>query len=330
MNNNISNIETKIILFKWSTVIILIFLLAITSATQFFGIGPDFREYEYLFIKQGYVRDSVEPAYLIIRTLNDILYPNSVYFIFIFSVVLSISLKIKAFNKLSERPITALFYCLTALFFIHEYTQIRAAVSIGIFLNAIPDIIKNNKLKFTIKLFCATLFHYSAIIMIFCWIYVRLFNKNIVYIFIPFVGFMIAMFIGSMKELANLIYMVQEFIGLNKSGNVSDFIKPYNLKYLTSLLFLFLTYKILPEDNKREIVLFRIYSFGLCCFYYILPAQLPVIAVRLAEYYTPAFFIVFTNCANNQNGYKRYCLFFLLMIYTILYCYAALKTTYIL
>ena len=133
-----------------------------------------------------------------------------------------------------------------------------------------------------------------------------------------------------MKELANLIYMIQEFIGLNKSGNVSDFIKPYNLKYLTSLLFLFLTYKILPEDNKREIVLFRIYSFGLCCFYYILPAQLPVIAVRLAEYYTPAFFIVFTNCANNQNGYKRYCLFFLLMIYTILYCYAALKTTYIL
>lgn len=330
MSNNTLNIETKIALFKWTIIIVLITLLAMASASQFFGIGPDFKEYQYLFIKQGYVRDSVEPAYLILRSINDLLCPNSVYYIFIISVILSITLKIKAFKKLSDTPLVILFYCLIALFFIHEYTQIRAAVSIGIFLNAIPDIIENNKVKFFIKLIIATLFHYSAIIMIFCWIYVRLFRRNTIYILIPAIGFILAMSFGSMKELAQFIYIAQEFLGLNKSGNVSDFIKPYNLKYLASLSFLFLTYLILPKNQKRETVLFRIYSFGLCCFYYILPAQLPVIAVRLAEYYTPTLFIVYTNCAYSQIGYKRYLLFFLLIIFTMLYCYAALKTTYIL
>lgn len=323
-----SNLLKSIYICKWYTFTCLILFLAFFSAIRYFGDGPDYYEYEKLFIYNNFSRDSLEPAYEVIRNINDIVNPNSVLLVFFFSALAAMLMKISAFTKITKHPIRVSIYCLLSLYFIHEYTQIRAAVSIGIFLLSIPDIYSNKPKRYFFKMILASCFHYSAIMMLPCWIYIHFFKKNKYYIIIPVIGLIIALLFGTNKELMKLIFIIEELLGLNKSGNVSDFIKPYNLKYLVSLFSLYIIYRILPENDKKNGYLFRIYSFALCCFYYILPAQLPVMAVRFAEFYTPVLFIVFINCYYYiHNKTKRYIYLTFFHGYILLYLYASLKTT---
>ncbi|WP_455673671.1 EpsG family protein [Phocaeicola sp.] len=325
------NLRMALIACKWSCLAYFILFMAIVSSARLLGIGPDYTEYIDIFIYKGYVRPAIEPAYEVVRKINDMISPRSLFLIYMFSVLLSQLLKLKAFISLSQYPIRVFIYSLLALYLIHEYTQIRAAVSIGVFLIAIPDLIAGKSKKYIFKIFVASCFHYSAIIALLGLLYVRLFKRNIIYLILPFLGFILALSLGAIEELTQYIYLVQEFIGLNKSGNESDFIKPSNLKYLMSLLSLFVVYKMLPLDDYKNAILFRFYSFGLCCFYYILPAQLPVIAVRLAEFYTPTLFIVYTNCVFLiGNKCKRLLLLVAFDIFVLFYCYASLKTTVVL
>lgn len=313
---------------KWYIFICFLLFMAFFSAIRFFGEGPDYSEYERLFIYNNYSRDSLEPAYEVIRKINDIISPNSIFWVFFFSALTAMILKIKAFSLITKHPIRATIYCLLSLFFIHEYTQIRAAVAIGIFLLSISDIYANRPKRYFFKMCIAVCFHYSAIMMLPCWIYIHFFKKNKYYLIIPVIGFIIALLFGKNEELMRLIFIVEDMLGLNKSGNVSDFIKPYNLKYLVSLFGLYIIYRILPENDKKNTYLFRIYSFGLCCFYFILPAQLPVMAVRFAEFYTPVLFIVVINCYYYiYDKTKRFIYISYFHGYILLYLYASLNTT---
>lgn len=313
---------------KWYTFSCILLIMAFFSAIRFFGDGPDYYEYKRLFLYDITSRGSLEPAYEVIRKINDIISPESVFWVFLFSALAAMILKIKAFTKITKYPIRVTIYCLLSLYFIHEYTQIRAAVSIGIFLLSIRDIYSNRPKRYFFKMILASCFHYSAIMMLPCWIYIHLFKKKKYYIITPIIGFFIALIFGANKELMRLIFIVEEFLDLNKSGNVSDFIKPYNLKYLISLFTLYIIYRIVPENDKKNIYLFRIYSFALCCFYFILPAQLPVMAVRFAEFYTPVLFIVYINCYYYiHTKTKRFLYITFLHGYVLLYLYASLNTT---
>lgn len=79
-------------------------------------------------------------------------------------------------------------------FILHEMTQIRAGVAAAIFLLALEDIKNRNFKIYLIKTILAMMFHYSAIIMIF----VYLFNPNKMnvrfFFFIPIIGIIIAAF----------------------------------------------------------------------------------------------------------------------------------------
>lgn len=322
----IYKVKEQLFICQWYTFFCVVVLLALFSAIRFWGEGPDFYEYERLFIYHS--ENSLEPAYKVLKKINHFVCPKSVFFIFFFSALVAMLLKIRAFMKMTKYPIRVTIYCLLSLYLIHEYTQIRAAVAIGIFLLSISDIYSKKTGRYFFKMFLAFCFHYSAIMMLPCWIYIHLSKKNIYYVLFPVIGFIIALAFGQNKELMKIIYFVEESLGFNKSGNISDYIKPYNLKYLISLFTLFLIYKLLPKNNIKDTYLFRIYSFGLSCFYFILPAQLPVMAVRFAEFYTPALFVVFTNCIYNQhNKFKRFFYLTYFHGYILLYLYASFNTT---
>jgi len=55
------------------------------------------------------------------------------------------------------------------LYFLQEFTTIRAGAASGILLLSIQDIIKKNNRGFFLKVFCACLFHYSSLIFVAIW-----------------------------------------------------------------------------------------------------------------------------------------------------------------
>lgn len=152
----------------------MLFIAGVISAGRLLGIGADYDGYRELFTHEGFKRDSIEPAYRFLRYLNDYLFDGHVAPIYFISVITALSLKIRAFRSLSSHWNVVLFLYFLSFFFVHEYTQIRAAVAIGIFLCSIKDINENRPFCFFIKMLIATLFHYSAMIMLFCWIYTRM------------------------------------------------------------------------------------------------------------------------------------------------------------
>ena len=282
-----------------------------------------------IFVQKGFVREPVEPAYIFLRYVNDCLLSGQVGFIYLISALTALALKMHAFRNLSSHANLILCCYFLSFYLIHEYTQIRAAVAIGIFLCSIRDINNNKPFCYICKTLIATLFHYSAIIMIFCWTYVRFANTKKKCVFITISGFFVSIFLESTPVLTEYVYLIQEAVGLNKSGIESNFMSPWNTKYLMLLsLFIYLS-AIIKKDDVKNFTLFKIYSFGLCCYYYLLPIQLPVISVRLAEFYTVVLIILLVNIAYDNNyctKKKRFMLLSTALLVSVLYGYAAMKT----
>lgn len=315
---------------EYYLIFLLIFIPGVVSAGRLLGIGADYGGYIELFTYTGLERDSIEPAYRFLRWLNDFLFDSHVAPIYFISVITALSLKIHAFKSLSSHWNIVLFLYFLSFFFVHEYTQIRAAVAIGIFLCSIKDIDENRPTRFFVKMLIATLFHYSAMIMLFCWIYTRMARSIKFYVVVTLSGVVFSIFFTEFAStLTKYIYMLQDLIGLNKSGGESDFMSPWNLKYATLLSLFLLASTLIKKEDSLNFTLYKIFSFGLCCYYYLLPLQLPVISVRFAEFYSVVYIILMVNMAYNKDYCtvkKGYLLLFMSLGVTVLYGYAAMKT----
>ena len=326
---NASYIKAKKIR-EYYLIFLLLFIAGVISAGRLLGIGADYNGYRELFTHEGFKRDSIEPAYRFLRYLNDYLFDGHVAPIYFISVITALSLKIRAFRSLSSHWNVVLFLYFLSFFFVHEYTQIRAAVAIGIFLCSIKDINENRSFCFFIKMLIATLFHYSAMIMLFCWIYTRMARSIKFCVVVTLTGVVFSIFfVEFASNLTKYVYLLQDLIGLNKSGGESDFMSPWNLKYATLLFLFLLVSTLIKKEDSLNFTLYMIFSFGVCCYYYLLPLQLPVISVGFAEFYSVVYVILMVNMAYNKDycTVKRgYLLLFISFGVTVLYGYAAMKT----
>jgi hypothetical protein len=77
--------------------------------------------------------------------------------------IIAVSLKMNAVFKISVIPLLSILVYFSHFYFLHEATQIRAGIAIGLFLNAIPYI-GSNKKKYFLLIGIAFLFHYSSVI----------------------------------------------------------------------------------------------------------------------------------------------------------------------
>lgn len=277
--------------------------MILVAVFQLFGSSNDYVGYKKIFtFSYGEKRNSTEPFFRFLRFLNDNYFNSSILTIFIFTSVFSFCLKWNAFKRITGKKSYFLFFCHTMCFFgILEYTQIRASCAIAIFLYSLNDL-KNNKYRnYLLKAFIATLFHYSAFTMFIFYIYVRIFRSKKMYILLPVIGFFFSVICDEIlgSELRNILYVLEKASGLNKSGNVSDFMSPFNTKYLLLLVTFAVNAVFTKENDSVNIILMKAVSFGLCFYYWLNPIGLPVISVRLAEFYTSVFVLYyFMNIRN--------------------------------
>jgi len=254
------------------------------------GVGKDSANYAlYLTYSNLSIFDK-EPMFGLLKYINSILFNSEAQTFFIMFAILGVTLKIVAIMRLSLLPLLSIITYISLYFVLHEMTQIRAGVAAGFFLLAIPDIVNRNKKKFLIKIFLASLFHYSAIVMIFTY-FINAKKINLAYYLIfPLVGFLFA----SEKELSlffiefvtNLLpdflsSKINLYLLLMGSGTY-DHINIFNF-YYTSLVFIYLlslsNYKMFKSEY--DLLMIKILGIMLTLFY--LLSALPVLAFRVSE-----------------------------------------------
>lgn len=152
-----------------------------------------------------------EPTFWMLVEINRVLFSSNERTFFLIFAIIGVSLKILAINRLSSMPFLSLWAYICLYFILHEMTQIRAGIAAGIFLLSIPDICNRNLKKFIIKVLFASLFHYSAIVMLSLY-FLNLRKISIIYFFLPVIGLFLAYFGLSKILLLNFTDFLPEFL----------------------------------------------------------------------------------------------------------------------
>ncbi len=304
--------------------------MALSSIFQFFGLSNDYIGYKQIFtFEYGLKRNNTEPFFIFLRYLNDILFNSVLITILIFTTLFSFFVKWKSFKKISKTKPYLIFICqIFCFFWIQEYTQIRASCAIAIFFSALSDLVNKKDRNYFIKAVIATLFHYSAFTMFVFYIYVRFFKSQMIYILFPIFGFIFSVMCSNLfgSKLRELLWLLERVSGLNKSGNISDFMSPFNSKYLMLLFSFSFNAFFTPKSDKTDSILMKSMSFGLCFYYFFNPIGLPVISVRLAEFYTSVFVMYFFLNIKNIRIKEKAIFKIGIFLPVILYSIASIKT----
>jgi hypothetical protein len=245
-----------------------------------------------------------EPAFWIIKHFNDIFFSGDVHTFFLIFATLGISIKFLAIKKISKMPLLSVIVYLSIYFILHEMTQIRAGVAAGFFLLSIPDIYDRNFRKFIIKALLAISFHYSAIVMLPLY-FLNPKRLNIIFLLLPTIGFILAIFNLSQFFLLNFInilpnflaYKIQIYLELLKLGEHSE-ISIINIYYCFLLFSIYIFYFLLIKNKIKiksnyDIIFIKILSISLFTFYFF--SNVPVFAYRISEFLNVVVIVFFAN-----------------------------------
>lgn len=138
-------------------------LLSVLAGSQYFGASKDVEGYYYFFDEISFdYAGRFEPLFVLLS--NFLKWINNDFSFFVFSItLLSISLKLFLLSKFNNFLLSLVLYLLI-LFPVHELTQYRASLALGLlYLSFYFLSVENHKIH-AIMLFAASVFtHYSVV-----------------------------------------------------------------------------------------------------------------------------------------------------------------------
>lgn len=209
--------------------------------------------------------------------------------LFIFAL-LSVGLKIYAIKKYSYAPLASVLYFFSWLFLLQDFTQIRAAVAVGILLFAVQDIYQRNLFRFIFKVGLACLFHYSSLLI------VPLYFVNREKINKKYYLIMLGIFIvlGLQKSI-NIFTIIPGLSAVSNKLNTymlfqgMTAINVLNINSLINVFLVFilvLNYEKIKQYSKYSVIFIKQSYFS--CLSYLVLSAVPVLAFRVSELYAIA------------------------------------------
>lgn len=236
-----------------------------------------------------------EPTFWLINEFNKILFGVSEQTFFLIFAMIGVGIKLYVIKKYSLTPILSLLTYIAMFFVLHEMTQIRAGVAIGLVFLAFHDLVMNRSLSFVIKILIASLFHYSAIIMLL--FYPLSANKinSLFYIMLPLVG----LFLSDSNVISGIMYQsvsilpdilstkIHIYLSMMEQGEIAQ-VNPVNAGNFFLLCIYYLNIYIATKKQNYEaeegyyLLCIKLLGFG----FFILFAFsfLEVFAYRMANY----------------------------------------------
>ena len=239
-------------------VLVLVFVVFVITAFRMLGLDPDNEAYRHL-IQQNISDDTkfYELTFLFLRELNRALFDDPLFVFFIYAL-LAFSVKIYVFIVYSKAPLLSFVIFICGFVLLHEYTQIRAAVAVGVFLTSVDDLDKGNLCRYMLKVLIASAFHWSSIILIPLYFIVNKLSLNkhifVLLMIVFFALFVVVLGIDLLKPV-HLFLSSRE--GVNPFGPVKEF-KIFNLLSLSQLMIVLVCFGLHKYKNNNYLIILKL------------------------------------------------------------------------
>lgn len=277
--------KDKLVISIYVTAVAMMVLLA-----AFKPIGIDADSLTYLDHYNGSTKVDIEYSCLLICDIARDVF-QSPQFIFVIYALLAIPIKAYGTTRMTDLWFVSLLVWLSNYFILHDLTQIRAAVSAGIFIYSLYFLQHGERLKYLLCITIACFFHLSAILLFFL---VFLGNKplsrtwKILLAVVPMLGYLLAFFKIDLIVYVPIPY-IQERVEIYEEArdiaqSVMDEINIFNAVYLIRVLMYYLLLwkgDIISQHVKNYPLLIKIFSLSIIC--YTAFSFLPVLAFRTSE-----------------------------------------------
>lgn len=280
-------------------------LIAISAlvATQYFGYSRDYNSYIYIFSSDR----SIEPFWYIIRIFNSIFFNGQILVLFFLTTLLALSKKVIYFSSFTNSFLYIILFLISyllSIFWMHEYTQFRAAFVISLTPIGVRLIKENKKAKYYLLcLFCMTI-HYSSLILFPLYFFCHMkHSRN--YVIVPGILLFIAFFFSKLLYQYDLIYDLIKRMNIPaltavyymKRGPVLEETYVLNPYYLGIYIILLLNYFLFIRNNKIDksedyLMIFKVTSYLLVLFYLMLNTPFSTVAFRFAQFFLMYFLML--------------------------------------
>ena len=328
-NNHFFNLRWKIVFLFF-----LVFVIGILIGLRPIGADRDSKVYASKYNEVLTNSDqnfyTADPGFLIISNISN-LFGFGFRGLLLFYSLFGLCLKIRCISTQSKYPVISFYLYFCIFLFLHEFSQIRVAISAGFFLLALPDLFERRYLQYLIKCVFACVFHYVAFIMFFFLIFNR--NKLKVYWYycLPLFLFILSLSNISIYKIFEvfvkilpsfLSYKVNLYLLLLKDGVYAD-INVLNVFYSSVLLIyyilLFNQHRLQSEYDR---FLLKFLFYGLCFFYFF--SFLPVFAFRISEFLFLILIILIPNAVKIFKE-KRIVTLFIVFYFSAYWLYLFLQ-----
>ena len=242
---------------------------------------------------------SKEPAFWLLQQLNLRFFASEYTHFFLMFAACGVSIKLLSISILSKWRVWSVFVYIALFFVMHEMTQIRAGVAIGLVFLSSKFIIERRLSSFLVLIFLASLFHYSAIV--FCFLYFVRSNFNFK-IFCAYAALpALALVVNNLRLPESLVggalHILPEFLSYKielylkmAEANELEVVNPLNFGNIAMLfIVLYAGYMLSLRDKStielREHALYVAFKWN-CIGYFILFSLsfIEVFAYRWASY----------------------------------------------
>lgn len=269
------------------------FILLMFAGLRPIGFDSDSTAYFEMMksIVDGKIDFSVAPTFIWIVKINYYLLGDDYYqrFSLFVYALLNISFIVFAIKKLSINPLFSILIYALLFYPILTLTQIRFGVASAIFLFAIPNIYNKNLFLYLIKIIVASIFHFSALLLIpFYFLNGKKINKKY-YVFL-FILSIIVLFINSNLKyillnhlddfpsfIATKLYTYLYLYGENSKFSDINIFNSFSLFIMS--IYLFSLYYIEKFKSKYSLLLVKILGWGI--FLYTLSSFFPTLSIRI-------------------------------------------------
>ncbi len=260
-------------------------VMAVVAGFRPDDVDKDYNNYVYLYNSFDI---TTEISFILISELVRATIDN-VGTIFVVYAFLTITLITAAIKKLSPWILSSLLIYFSQNYMLHCMTQMRVSVASAIFLLALPTLFRGERWKYTLMVFCAMMFHYSAIAYL---LFLFINGKEISGIWKFFwIGIIPVCMVLSVLKIDFIVMLPIPYIEekikvydmLMMQGEGAE-INSFNAVFLVRVIMaIFIIWKIrlLRTLNKYVDLLLKIEIAGLCALQ--LFTSLPVVSFRISE-----------------------------------------------
>lgn len=308
---------------------ILISILVFIVTFKLFGIDVDYNNYIHILSNNKIPLINLEPIFILFKLLykstSNIIILITFFYFFYSSI--SIFITVNLIYKFSNQILISFLIYFSNYYFLHDYVQVRVAVSSSLFLLSIIYIDKNKTNYFLINS-VGMLFHYSSIVSILVFIilkYLKRINFYFLFLTLSFcITFLNYNYFDMLLHIPFVNLKLYKFISFINTRSTYNIINLFNFNITTHLFFMmifFSFYKEVFQINSFYDNLFKIYIISIC--FYLIFSKIPVLAFRLYEYLAiveilliPEFLKVFKQ---KYFGVTLLFILFFLRIYNMFY-----------